>query len=341
MFEKFFSQFLYPQAIVLGANIDTRTPEQIAKDYHINEIVAQATPVVWVETPKDMIRTFPVQNQGQKVDCVAESRRKLSRIIFKVNRGLDLDFSSVEFYRRRSNYPEGGMVADDALRIHREEGMTLNALVPSDEVVNEADANAIKIKEENVNIAKVFTITNEVVFNIGDTETPAGTIQKTRKGVMAWYFFTQEEWSREVPIVINTSLRCTDNRALRHSIVLIEPALYRGIKGFWIEDSAHFGGLNRRFITEEFHKIRNFWLSYPINFKFDQLTPIKPQYVGTVVSLQDCLKAEGLFPTNVQSTGLFGNITTQAVKDFQKKYGIQQTGSVGTITTARLKEIYP
>jgi hypothetical protein len=328
---------------LLGALVDPRTDEQRDKDYHINEIVASATPVNWIETKPSDIRRFPVQNQGYKSDCVAETRRKLQRIIFKENHGLDLDFSSVELYRRRSNYPSAGMIADDAARLTREGGMTLNILVPSDEITSEDDANKLKIQEYNKIIAKTFVTSNEVTFTRGDIETIASTIQSTRKGVMVWFYFTSAEWAKEVPTIDDSSMTEFESRSLRHSVTAVEPALYNGVKGLWIEDSAHFGGLNRRFITEEFFKRRNLWASYPINFKFNESTsPVKPKYIiGSVVSLQDCLKYEGVFPINTDSTGFLGPITVKAIKDFQKKYGLEQVGTVGPKTTAKLLSLYP
>lgn len=333
------------EQMFVGVLPDDRSPEEKAKDYHIGEVVTSAASVSWVEKKPEEIRQFLVLNQKGKSDCVAESRRKLYIIIFFVNRALHLDFSSVELYRRRINYPAPGMGATDVMTLCREGGMTLNVLVPSDEMDTEAKANALVLEPHNVDIAKVFTIPNEIVFTRGDMEMPAGTIQKTRKGVMAWYYFTQEEWAREVPVIIKDMADERDSRAYRHSVVMVEPALYQGKKGFWIEDSAHFGGLSRRFITEEFHRKRNFWMSYPINFQFEKGSPDdsrKPRYVeNDTRSLQNCLKWEGMFAVNVESTGVFGPITVRAVKDFQIKYGLEAVGKVGPQTSAKLKALYP
>lgn len=330
---------------VLGVLPDDRTEEEKSQDYHISEVVSSSASVVWEEKKPEEIRKFQVQDQKGKSDCVAESRRKLYHMIFWVNRGLLLDFSSVELYRRRPNYPAPGMGATDVMTLCRDGGMTLNVLAPSDEKTTEAEANALILEQYNVDIAKVFTISNEIVFTRGDVETPAGTIQRTRKGVMAWYYFTAEEWSREVPELIADMKDERDPRALRHSIVLVEPALYQGKKGFWMEDSAHFAGISRRFITEEFHRRRNIWQSYPINFKFEKGSEDdsrKPRYVeNDTRSLQNCLKWEGVFAVNIESTGVFGPITIRAVKDFQIKYGLEAVGKVGPQTAAKLKTLYP
>ena len=328
------------EAPELGALLDTRLPEEKEKDYHISEIVAGAAIVTWVEKDPSQIRTFGVQNQDGSGSCVAQSRRKLYRILFWVNRALDLDFSATFIYRLRKNYPDAGMQASDAISLSRYKGLTLNALMPSDNL-SEMAMNGTTIEPHNYDIAKVFTIPNEVTFTAGDLFTPAGTIQKTRKGIMMWFFFTAEEWGREVPVIIDKYLRATDDRALRHSVVGVEPAMYRGEKGIWIEDSAHFGGLNRRFITERFYKARNYWASYPINFVFESQALPRPFYDGSTVSLQDCLKYEGTFPANVDSTGVFGSITKKAVQDFQIKYGLDPVGTVGPLTTKKLQELYP
>lgn len=337
-----------------GALIDERPAAAVERDYDIREMVGMFEPVQWVEKKPGEIRQFPVQDQRQQNSCVAQTRRKLYRILFKVNRGLDLDFSAAYVYRKRSNYPDAGMGADDAIRISRE-GVTLEALLTSNQA-NDAEANKVVIEQYQTDVAQDFKVPNEVTFPDRDFEKVASTIQKTRKGVMVWFFFTSAEWSREVPVIITPGLNPIASSTLRHSVTAVEPALYNGKKGLWIEDSAHFGGLNRRFITEEFFRARCFWASYPINFSFDPQEQ-KPQHQflldlklgdnsADVKALQICLQYEGCFPTNVEPTGLYGGITAAAVLKFQKKYAVApaaeldelQGKTVGPKTRAKLNE---
>ena len=57
--------------------------------------------------------------------------------------------------------------------------------------------------------------------------------------------------------------------------------------------------------------------------------------------LQDCLKYEGCFPKETQSTGYFGMVTLESVRTFQRRYDIQPTsGYVGPLTRAKLNEIF-
>lgn len=348
----------------LGANIDTRPPEEAAKqDVSASETIALAATVEWQEIAQENIRTFGVQNQRGKSDCVAETRRKLKRVMFKVNKGIDLDFSAVAFYRKRVNYPSGGMGAYDTMNIDKNSGMTLDVLVPSDVVTTEREANALNPEAFNDDVAKVFaTQDGEIVFRQGDLETISGTIQKTRKAGMVWFFATVEEWSKLVPTIITPLTAPSDPRSqVVHSVAAIEPALYQGQKGMWIDDSAHFGGLSRRFITEDFYKQRNFWASYPMAFKFEgPKTVTRPSHQFNidlqfspaysvneeVKALQDILKYEGVMPTNVDSTGYFGALTLEAVQKLQIKHGIVAGpsepgyGRVGPKTRSYLNATY-
>lgn len=346
----------------LGANIDTR-PRELAElqDVTSKETIASAVAVTWTEIPQENIRVFGVQDQKSKSDCVAETRRKLKRIMLKVNKGIDLDFSSVAFYRKRSNYPAEGMAAYDAIALDRKTGMTLDALVPSDVVTTEVSANALNPDKYNDDVAKVFTTSdNDVIFTPGDLDTIAGTIQKTRKGVMIWIYATIAEWSQLVPTIQTPLQGPTDPQAVViHSVTAIEPSLFQGAKGLWIDDSAHFGGLARRFVTEDFLKARNWFASYPISFKFDVSATYKPVYHflkdlefspifstdPDVVALQNVLKYEGFMPTNVDSTGYFGALTLDAVKKLQAAHNITTSentgyGRVGPLTRKYLNDNY-
>lgn len=56
--------------------------------------------------------------------------------------------------------------------------------------------------------------------------------------------------------------------------------------------------------------------------------------------LQKCLKSIGCFPIDKDTTEYFGQITIQAVKNFQQRYGIIQTGLAGPSTRSKLNELF-
>lgn len=59
-----------------------------------------------------------------------------------------------------------------------------------------------------------------------------------------------------------------------------------------------------------------------------------------VTALQQMLAMDPSIYPEKQITGFFGRLTAQAVKRFQKKYGISQVGNVGPMTRAKLNEIF-
>lgn len=59
-----------------------------------------------------------------------------------------------------------------------------------------------------------------------------------------------------------------------------------------------------------------------------------------VKALQLALQLDGCFPKNVNTTTYFGQITLNAVRTFQKKYGLKIDGIVGTNTNAKLNELF-
>lgn len=326
-----------PSTSNLGANLEKPSEPQI----EFKELVAEADVVKWVEKDPTTTRTFPAKNQGSSGACVANTRSKQVGILQFLKNGHYIPFSAADIYRRRSNKPDGGMIALDSYRI-ASQGVTLEDLVPSD-LLSDYQIDALKPEDYKNDVGKIFALGGDpIVLPIGDIDAIASVIQKTKKGVMVWYYFNSAEWSRSRPVVQNASLNLNASATLRHSVTAVDYCLVGGVKTLIIEDSAWFGNINRREITESFHKARNWYADYPMQFKFDTPSTARPSYVaGNVRSLQDCLKYEGLFPSNVESTGVFGTVTTQAVRDFQKKYGLDQVGTVGPKTEAKLRALYP
>ena len=65
----------------------------------------------------------------------------------------------------------------------------------------------------------------------------------------------------------------------------------------------------------------------PVSFKFEKIMVMgerdsKSAGEKDIQMLQDKLKSLGLFPSNLPSTGYYGNITAKAVYAFQVKYNV-------------------
>lgn len=316
-----------------GACLDTRTKKEKKKDYYLDEMVASVAVVNWKEKKENEWRTFPDQDQGSSFSCVMQTIRKVASVLLWLKEKTYVPFSGV-YYQLRSNRPAGGMFGIEAFEIWRKNGLPLEQLVPS-EKMTDAEIDAIVVEPYKKEIAKVFAGSNHIgIDGGGEFEKTASVIQQTGKAVMAWFYFTAEEWAQLIPTIIDRNLNLYDPKTLRHSVTVVDYFLFNGKKYLLIEDSAHFGGITRRLISEEFFSARNYFLRYPMNFKFQEhenehsanITLTKDLYFGIrdndVIIVQDLLKGLGYFPVNIDSTGFYGAITVKAVRDFQLDKGI-------------------
>lgn len=337
-----------------AALIDLRSDEEKAKDIHFEEVVASTAPVVWTEKSPDQWRSFPIFDQGNSGSCVAQTLKKMLGVYVWLATNIFVHLSASHIYQRRKNRPAGGMDGADALAI-ASRGTTLEQFAPSERLSDSQmdNMNVVPFMEK---IGEIFKIGKPIIGPTKDIETIASIIQQTGKAVMVWFYFssgkTPKEWV-DVPKVQYPNLVWNAPTGVaRHSVAAVDFCLVNGKKCLIVEDS--WGGDTaidgRRIITEDFFKARNWFTAHFMNFAFeDQTLPTptpspKPSYDGTtIISLQKCLRYEGLFPTNVDFIEKFGPVTQEAVMKFQVRYGLHPTGvpSIGPLTKAKLHERYP
>lgn len=337
-----------------GALLDTRSEEEKAKDYTFSEIVSAVEPVIWKEKPQSEWRKFPIFSQDGSTSCVAQTLRKLYGVYFWLKTGVWVDISASHIFQRRQNRPAQGMAGVDAFEIARK-GTTLEQFAPS-ENMTDAQMDSVKVIPFMEKIGEIFKLGQYVTVSPTDIDTIASIIQKTGKAVMVWFYFKYPEWTN-VPTT-QGNLELYASSTLRHSVAAVDFTLYKNQKALIIDDS---WGLDKamngqRIITEDFFNKRNFFAAHFQNFAFEEVAIVKPihkfdkdlkfgQTNGDIVKLQDILKYEGLFATNVASSGYYGTVTSKAVLAFRAKRGVGSTNdplgnSVGPLTRAKLNELY-
>ena len=315
-----------------GANIDARSPEARARDWQQREVLAAAAQVQWVEKPQTAWRKFPIFDQDASGSCVAQTEAKELGIMRWLTDGVYVHFSATDIYQRRANRPAGGMGGDDARKIAKE-GATLEALTPS-QGMSDAQMDAATVEQYKRHVGAVFAVPNYLGLTARNIEGVASTIQATGKGVMVWFYFLIDEWTIK-PQVIHAGLDLNAPTTLRHSVTAVDFTLQGNEKCLVIEDSwgPSAGDNGQRVVTEAFFKARNWYAGYLINFKFQEAPAQKPQHdfqtdlalgqtSDEVKALQDCLRWDGEFPANAESTGYYGPVTQKAVGDYQFKHGV-------------------
>lgn len=363
-----------------GALLDVRPQEEKDKDYRFEELVSAPAAVEWIEKKMADLRKFPIFHQNGSGSCVAQTMRKILGVLYWLKYGKFVDFSATHIYQRRSNKPSGGMWGVEAFNIARK-GVTLEEFAESDHMTD-AEMDGMKIVELWVKIGEAFKLTNFVVLPSKDFDVAASTIQKTGKAIMMWFHFLYSEWT-ECPTIKDPNLPESGANVLRHSVSGTDVTLIGqsnlpshrnawGKQAIFMEDS--WGSATaidgRRFITREFYEKRNFFTAYPISFVYDDQTqpepqpnpqpnPSKPKHTFVldlekgqrgedIVALQNVLKYEGCFPKNIDSTGYYWSVTSDAVYKFQMKHKVADAAEldalkgnrVGAKTRAKLNELY-
>lgn len=301
---------------------DNRKQKEKEKDFSSAEVDLGEIKYVSYATAKKNAEKYVERNQRSKSSCVPSS---IANALFNTE---NVELADEPNYRQRSNYPQAGCYWIDQLDLCVNFGMAKRSVAK--EVTTERKANAYVITKEMVEDAKehrqrsyVFTIDFDSIIRAINSGYPVVfSIGSNRK-----------EYANDKPQVIGGTIN------IHHAICAIPNTGYKkgNEYGFFITDSAHFGDVVKRNITKDFYdNRRRFYGAYFIDLVYtpepEWITPEKYKgykfnrnlTVGSrgsdVVALQDILKANGLFPSNIGSTGYFGGITRQAVKDFQKKY---------------------
>jgi hypothetical protein len=205
-----------------GANLDTRSDSEKEKDFRQEELVAKTDYVLWEEKHGSKWRTFDVQNQANSGSCVAQTIKKMARVL-ALEKKYDLFFSATDIYQKRSNKPTSGMIGLEAFEIWRKEGIALEQMAKS-QLMSDAEMDRLKIEKQARDVGEVFKIGGHLGIQNGNFESVASTIQATNKAVMVWFFFTAKEWSDFIPTVQDRSLYA--DIALRHSVTAVDFFLY-------------------------------------------------------------------------------------------------------------------
>lgn len=300
--------------------------------YPFEDVVGVSSPALFKEKKRTEWRKFPYQFQSSSSSCVTYGTAKICLILYFLFSGRVVKFSPGFWYKSRRNKPGLGMYFDDIQKL-ASEGALLYELAPC-EGFTEDQMNTLSIEQYQRDSAKVFALPKDWVELPIDFDTVASTIEKTRKGVKLWFSFGPGE----VFGVERCRIVGSDKR-WNHDMTAVDAFTFEGVEYILVEDSADKEKHYQKLIDRNFFK-RCYLARYPINFKFAQGAIDKPEYDGTIISVQIILRYEGFFPNNVPLAERVGPVTQDALKKFQKKYGLVVTGVLDTETIKKIKQFY-
>lgn len=340
-----------------GVDKDPRSEEEQKKDYAHEERLVTAPDQIWFT--KITQSPYPIENQYGTSSCVPHGVTLGLGIAYKTSKQWFVRFSKMYVYRQRSNYPQQGMSPWECFEILRKQGSCLFDTMPTP--TTESAANALTIPESARTEAKIFdeaeyySFTTSSKNDINELATAAAHGYAIPITIYASY----REWAQLYPqLWDNPSI---DKAEVKHEVCILPRGgfIENGIKYVTVQDSAWFGSIQIRHLSEAFIRQRVYDARYWTTVSMQAGIGTKPKYVFTknlsigmkspdVKALQQCLIYEGLLPSDC-ATGLFAGRTFAAVRAFQEKYESEiltpngltaPTGLVGPATIKKLNALY-
>lgn len=315
---------------------DNRSKKLKDKDYSLDEIAFGSSEYLTKTEADKSKKLLTIRDQAVTSQCVCFSTCS----VLENTEGIVL--SPVYLYTQRKNKPDPGCYYNDIGDIVVNQGVCREEILPTP--TDEKSANTTQVTPEAREDAKKYKQKSYLVKE-NPTIDYIKDIVNSGDSLLASIFATGKEWGQEYPELINKKITI-DTAPIRHAITILPNSAhtYKGKKYVIIQDSAHFGKVVFRYVSEDFIKAR-----MRIIQNFTDLEYIEPQkwitpalYKGykftrdltvgingeDVNALQEILKVNGYFP-NVKTTYYFGGLTRQAVKDFQKTYEASILWKVG------------
>jgi hypothetical protein len=321
-----------------GVLEDTRTPEEKEKDWSARELIAGAPKLDWVRKEPGDLSHFPIWSQYKTSACVAFGKaRQVSFEIFRLT-GVWIDLSPASIYQLRSNAPGLGMIIPNANEIVNKSGVTLEALMKSQNLTEDQIMAVHRSKVADL-IAKAIAeaVVSYLYIPVGVPESIENIAQIIdRKHAAGLLIFAQPDEYTETPKILYPNLTYSQ-ASIRHFVDGTD--FYKNDQYgevLWIDDSWGVGngiGGHRNF-TPEFIQKRCILADYVDIFEFDPGAGNVPKVSfqrdlsmgmkadSDVKTLQKMLQYEGDFPADQETTGNYGPITAEAVLKWQLRNGI-------------------
>lgn len=311
-----------------GVLPDNRTQAQIDQDYLHTELVGTPVATGPFNNTQLVDSPYPYQNQQGTSECVPHA----VGLAYEIERGVTLYVppSPTFVYRLRSNYPGEGSIIPNIYDIYHNTGAPLYSDLPTP--ATEAEANSVVLTPAMYNEAAIYKGANYFKISPSNDISTIATVAQQGHGVTICFYSTYEEWSQLYPQIVNPTLKQSDPTAqVSHEVCVLPNSgfILNGTRYVVIQDSAWFGGIKLRYVSEAFIAARitdaRYWIgtlalgSGPVpKYHFTQSLTVGSKG-NEVVQMQKLLISEGLLPNDC-ATGNFAGLTLAGVKAFQQKY---------------------
>lgn len=312
-----------------GLRDDTRTKEAKSKDWTHEELTTEAIVGNPFRFTKILFPPSIYLNQLYTSSCVAHGVVLALAWEIQKKTGKAIRPSPIFVYRQRPNYPSAGAWLQALFNVSKK-GTCLYDSCPTP--TSEEEANNVVLTDAMREEAKILDGIEYYSFKDSyNSIDELAIVSATNTMVPILIYATQEEWSREYPVILNPNLDPA-KAYIRHCITVLPNSGFteNGIDYIAIQDSSMFGGLKIRYLSRTFVWKRVIGAAYwkSVDMKHGNGDKPKHKFVipmsrGSrgmeVLWLQKVLYYEGLLPEDCM-TGNFGPRTLAAVRIYQDKY---------------------
>lgn len=313
-----FKDWVSPSRKYNGLVPDLRSQSEKEQDWKATEVYSPEPPH-FREVQEGAWAKYQVRNQANSGSCVANTVAKMLEVKYWLKTGKSIKFSHAPIYMHRSNKPTPGMIGVNALDLAKKYSSCPEEEFPS-EYLSDAQLDSLSLPRNYEDMNNYVSPTNYLICPV-DFDYVASMVRK-EGAVMLWVDTSYSNWNQAIPVPGGRG------GGVRHSITIVDTVKWNGVEYLVIEDSwGKFGRYDgQRLITREFFKANAFFAAVLTEFKYDFSDPVGEEFTtlmkygeksDEIKRLQDFLKTQGLFPSNQESTGYYGNITAKAVYLFQ------------------------
>lgn len=336
------------------------------RDWQWQEIGFAAEPFDWkkgydieVELRKklnDIQFNLPVKDQNGSGSCGGQAWATYDSVFEAMATGTFEERSAKYIYAQTFVPPAGGSAGRTNSELVVKQGVSREALLSSYENGNPPSENFMRRPQDITPEAKADAKKSRAkgYANVGvDIDAVAQAIRENYGCVIGIYGKDNGTWLTPFPKPPVGNPPYWAHWLYAGKAAMVNGEKHIGVLNSWGRDCGQGGW---QWISETYYKTKiqggqnALWEGWTQVFDPASITPgysytfVKEldfgAFGGDVVALQTVLKLEDCFPSVVPATGFFGLITQNAVKKFQKKYGIDQVGRVGKITLAKLNSLY-